>query len=118
MGSPHLSMLHRVGFVVLIGLALGVDARPPTPLNLVQVGGEEGVGHPAYVLSILSDLGTLIDQRQDGEEDFPEPESDTDDYEGRKRAIDFGLGRGYSGSQAARHMAGIMQANFSGGPGK
>ena len=77
-----------------------------------------------------------------------------EDYEGRKRAIDFGLGRGYSGSQvekdgrntkyvlkrkqkkslkksffspfscdkyflqAARHMAGIMQANFSGGPGK
>ena len=31
--------------------------------NQVQVGGEEGVGHPAYVLSILSDLGTLIDQR-------------------------------------------------------
>ena len=29
----------------------------------VQVGGEEGVGHPAYVLSILSDLGSLIDQR-------------------------------------------------------
>jgi len=118
MGTFLLSMLHRVGFVVLIGLALGVDARPPAPLNLVQVGGEEGVGHPAYVLSILSDLGTLIDQRQGTEEDFPEPESDTEDYEGRKRAIDFGLGRGYSGSQAARHMAGIMQANFSGGPGK
>ena len=66
--SPHLSMLHRVGFVVrqnliiqstldmmpswqfhniqtvrqksivdqvLIGLALRVDARPPSPLNLV-----------------------------------------------------------------------------------
>ena len=143
-------MLHRVGFVVsfssnielwfhkwfpqsfstnyyskqvLIGLALGVEGRPPAPLNLVtfsqflfffsikelpwklnkeklafslakfphhqftmwyhiiiiwhhhqisilwcsqvQVGGEEGVGHPAYVLSILSDLGTLIDQRLD-----------------------------------------------------
>merc|ERR1719270_1446573 len=93
-------MLHRVGFVVLIGLALGVEGRPPAPLNLV--GGEEGVGHPAYVLSILSDLGTLIDQRQGNEEDFPEPESDTEDYEGRKRAIDFGLGRGYSGSQVEK----------------
>merc|ERR1711936_657610 len=121
MGTFNLSMrLQPAEFVVLIGLAFGVDARPPAPapLNLVQVGGEEGVRHPAYVLSILSDLGTLIDQRQGSEEDFPEPESDTEDYEGRKRAIDFGLGRGYSGSQAAHHMAGIMQANFSGGPSK
>ncbi|XP_023320691.1 uncharacterized protein LOC111695558 [Eurytemora carolleeae] len=35
-----------------------------------------------------------------------------------KRGIDFGLGRGYSGSQAARHMLGLQQASFAGGPGK
>jgi len=35
-----------------------------------------------------------------------------------KRGIDFGLGRGYSGSQAARHMMGRYQANYAGGPGK
>merc|ERR1719204_63311 len=35
-----------------------------------------------------------------------------------KRGIDFGLGRGFSGSQAARHMMGLQQASFAGGPGK
>ena len=50
-----------------------------------------------------------------------------------KRGIDFGLGRGYSGSQesiklfffslekipqAARHMLGLQRVNFAGGPGK
>merc|ERR1712037_724686 len=35
-----------------------------------------------------------------------------------KRAIDFALGRGFSGSQAARHMMGLQQASFAGGPGK
>merc|ERR1711970_1520836 len=32
----------------------------------------------------------------------------------QKRGIDFGLGRGYSGSQAARHMLGLQQASFAG----
>ena len=36
----------------------------------------------------------------------------------QKRGIDFGLGRGYSGSKAARHMMGMYQANYAGGPGK
>ena len=55
-----------------------------------------------------------------------------------KRGIDFGLGRGYSGSQvrlhfdppsdnlvfgffasqAAKHMLGLHQASYAGGPGK
>merc|ERR1711953_582801 len=36
----------------------------------------------------------------------------------KRGGIDFGLGRGYSGSQAARHMMGMYQANYAGGPGK
>lgn len=35
-----------------------------------------------------------------------------------KRGIDFGLGRGFSGSQAAKHFMGIAAAQYSGGPGK
>jgi len=35
-----------------------------------------------------------------------------------KRGIDFGLGRGYSGSQAAKHFMGIAAARYAGGPGK
>merc|ERR1711878_228661 len=35
-----------------------------------------------------------------------------------KRWIDFGLGRGFSGSQAAKHFLGMAAARYSGGPGK
>merc|ERR1711879_20240 len=35
-----------------------------------------------------------------------------------KRGIDFGLGRGFSGSQAAKHFLGMAAARYSGGPGK
>ena len=31
-----------------------------------------------------------------------------------KRGIDFGLGRGFSGSQAAKHFMGIAAAQYSG----
>merc|ERR1712032_1274204 len=57
---------------------------------------------PEYVLNMITDLGSLLKQR----------------YRIDKRGIDFGLGRGYSGSQAARHMLGLQQVNFAGGPGK
>lgn len=35
-----------------------------------------------------------------------------------KRAIDFGLGRGYSGNQAAKHFMGLVASQYAGGPGK
>ncbi|KAK9752861.1 hypothetical protein QE152_g3858 [Popillia japonica] len=35
-----------------------------------------------------------------------------------KRGLDLGLGRGYSGSQAAKHLMGLAAANFAGGPGR
>ena len=37
---------------------------------------------------------------------------------GVKRGLDLGLGRGYSGSQAAKHLMGLAAANFAGGPGR
>lgn len=35
-----------------------------------------------------------------------------------KRGIDFGLGRGYSGNQAAKHFMGLVASQCAGGPGK
>jgi len=35
-----------------------------------------------------------------------------------KRGLDLGLGRGFSGSQAAKHLMGLSAANFAGGPGR
>ena len=34
------------------------------------------------------------------------------------RSLDLGLGRGFSGSQAAKHLMGLAAANFAAGPGK
>ena len=36
----------------------------------------------------------------------------------QKRGVDFGLGRGYSGSQAAKHLMGLAAANYAIGPGR
>jgi len=38
--------------------------------------------------------------------------------ENNKRGIDFGLGRGYSGNQAAKHFMGLVASQYAGGPGK
>jgi len=35
-----------------------------------------------------------------------------------KRGLDLGLSRGYSGTQAAKHLMGMAAANFAGGPGR
>ncbi|XP_076373147.1 diuretic hormone class 2-like [Tachypleus tridentatus] len=35
-----------------------------------------------------------------------------------KRGLDLGLSRGFSGSQAAKHLMGLAVANFAGGPGR
>ncbi|XP_037088317.1 diuretic hormone class 2-like [Pollicipes pollicipes] len=35
-----------------------------------------------------------------------------------KRGLDFGLGRGFSAAQAAKHKMGLAAAAFPGGPGR
>jgi len=35
-----------------------------------------------------------------------------------KRTVDFGLSRGYSGAQEAKHRMAMQIANFAGGPGR
>ncbi|KAH7642443.1 hypothetical protein HUG17_5488 [Dermatophagoides farinae] len=35
-----------------------------------------------------------------------------------KRGIDLGLSRGFSGSQAAKHLMGMSAASFANGPGR
>ncbi|XP_018911085.1 diuretic hormone class 2 isoform X2 [Bemisia tabaci] len=40
------------------------------------------------------------------------------DLENSKRGLDLGLSRGFSGSQAAKHLMGLAAANYAGGPGR
>ena len=35
-----------------------------------------------------------------------------------KRGLDLGMGRGFSGSQAAKQLMGLSAASFAGGPGR
>merc|ERR1711953_788815 len=64
---------------------------------------------PSDVINILNDLVSFLRKRHHRGSIMNISD---------KRAIDFGLGRGYSGSQAARHMLGLERVNFAGGPGK
>merc|ERR1712123_345922 len=95
-------------FLVGSAVALPANERPGSE------AGPDGT-HPGYVLNIIADLGTILKQRQKDLR-YVGTESTTEDSE--KRGIDFGLGRGYSGSQAARHMLGLQQASIAGGKGK
>lgn len=57
---------------------------------------------PAFVLDMLTKMRSGLSRPM----------------ENAKRGIDFGLGRGFSGSQAAKHFMGMAAASFSGGPGR
>ncbi|CAG7722998.1 unnamed protein product [Allacma fusca] len=63
------------------------------------------VEDPDAVLEMLAKLGQSILRAQ---------------HEGSnaKRGLDLGLARGFSGSQAAKHLMGLAAANFAAGPGK
>jgi len=96
---------HYLNFVfkacLLLCLMKFIDAKPTKEGTTVVESPPSG-----YVLNIIADLGTILKQRYNNLN------------LSEKRGIDFGLGRGYSGSQAARHMLGLQQVNFAGGPGK
>lgn len=36
----------------------------------------------------------------------------------QKRGLDLGISRGFSGSQAGKHLMGLSAASFANGPGK
>ncbi|XP_069672025.1 diuretic hormone class 2-like [Periplaneta americana] len=57
-----------------------------------------------YVLEMLARLGQSIIR--------------ANDLENFKRGLDLGLSRGFSGSQAAKHLMGHAAANYAGDPGR
>merc|ERR1712198_90567 len=106
--NDKVSLINQGGWLVAMvtaSILVGVTvAAPIDEKKVVSESSSQDGAHPGYVLNIIADLGSILKQRQ---KDLSE-----------KRGIDFGLGRGYSGSQAARHMLGLQQASFAGGPGK
>lgn len=39
-------------------------------------------------------------------------------FRSKRGGVDFGLGRGFSGTQAAKHLMGLAAANYAIGPGR
>jgi len=39
-------------------------------------------------------------------------------FRSSKRGLDFGMSRGFSGSQTAKHLLGLAAASYAGGPGR
>ncbi|XP_072393578.1 diuretic hormone class 2 isoform X2 [Diabrotica undecimpunctata] len=71
---------------------------------------------PKYLIQTISRLRqALLNDEEMENNDYP---ALSDDRDTSKRGLDLGLGRGFSGSQAAKHLMGLAAANFAGGPGR
>ncbi|XP_017068595.1 diuretic hormone class 2 isoform X2 [Drosophila eugracilis] len=98
-----------LAFLLFCFLAISsIEAAPmPSQYN----GGGDGTGYNELdevseaVMNLMTRLGrTMLRARND--------------VENTKRTVDFGLARGYSGTQEAKHRMGLAAANFAGGPGR
>merc|ERR1711936_126230 len=105
MGIIRLSWMERGNVKQVYVLGILMIILSVNSLSSASVEREEDLDKK-YVVSILTHLASYLKNR------FSSMSLS------EKRGIDFGLGRGYSGSQAARHMLGLQQVNQAGGPGK
>ncbi|XP_069973301.1 diuretic hormone class 2 isoform X1 [Penaeus vannamei] len=99
-----------VVFVSLVAAFLFVSSVNTAALNRERRAVVE-IDDPDYVLELLTRLGHSIIRANELEKFVRSSGS-------AKRGLDLGLGRGFSGSQAAKHLMGLAAANFAGGPGR
>ncbi|CAK1555433.1 unnamed protein product [Leptosia nina] len=96
--------------VVLLGailLAIPAVAYPRMPANYYL---DDGPYEPEEIMEMLNRLDSYL--QQEGKI------ANYKDITSEKRALDFGLNRGYSGALHAKHMMGLAAANYAGGPGR
>ncbi|KAK2584976.1 hypothetical protein KPH14_008507 [Odynerus spinipes] len=96
-----LSCLILVAITVLTVSSRVADAAPFSQQNYWNQLEEED---PEALLDIIARLRPSIMRNQE--------------LENNKRGLDLGLSRGFSGSQAAKHLMGLAAANYAGGPGR
>ncbi|XP_042873779.1 diuretic hormone class 2-like isoform X1 [Penaeus japonicus] len=99
-----------VVFVSLVAAFVFVSSVNAAALNRERRAVVE-IDDPDYVLELLTRLGHSIIRANELEKFVRSSGS-------AKRGLDLGLGRGFSGSQAAKHLMGLAAANFAGGPGR
>ncbi|XP_046668206.1 diuretic hormone class 2 [Homalodisca vitripennis] len=92
-----------LGAVVILSLSHVTESLPYTG-HKGYLTDLENDADPELMLEILTRLGQTIMR--------------ANDLENSKRGLDLGLSRGFSGSQAAKHLMGLAAANFAGGPGR
>lgn len=95
-----------VPFCVLV-LAIGLFASSNLPVNAApqqSYWSQFEEEDPEALMDIITRLGRTM---------MLNPE-----VENSKRGLDLGLSRGFSGSQAAKHLMGLAAANYAGGPGR
>ncbi|XP_053986617.1 diuretic hormone class 2 [Hylaeus anthracinus] len=86
-------------FLMVVGLFVS-----STPSTDAAPWGQLEEDDPETLMGILARLDRTI---------MRNPE-----LENNKRGLDLGLSRGFSGSQAAKHLMGLAAANYAGGPGR
>jgi len=94
-----IAIIVSIIYISLVSAFPQTDKRR-TKRNLIEIE------NPEEVLNVLESLSQSI------------ANSEYDLYKNQKRGIDLGLSRGFSGSQAAKHLMGMSAANFANGPGR
>ncbi|XP_012276020.1 diuretic hormone class 2 [Orussus abietinus] len=87
--------------IAVVTLSSSAGAAPYTPQSYWNQLDEDD---PEVMLEMLARIGQNYIR--------------THDLENTKRGLDLGLSRGFSGSQAAKHLMGLAAANYAGGPGR
>nr|AXF54359.1 diuretic hormone 31 [Carcinus maenas] len=100
-----------VVFVTLVATVVLLSSVNASPLNREPSRAVVEIDDPDYVLELLTRFSNSIIRAKELEK-FVRSSS------GTKRGLDMGLGRGFSGSQAAKHLMGLAAANYAGGPGR
>ncbi|XP_075227807.1 diuretic hormone class 2 isoform X2 [Lycorma delicatula] len=93
-----------LGTLVLLSVTQASESAPYPSGSKGYMGDMESEPDPELMLEILARLGQSIIR--------------ANDLENVKRGLDLGLSRGFSGSQAAKHLMGLAAANYAGGPGR
>nr|QHB80532.1 calcitonin-like diuretic hormone [Carabus violaceus] len=101
------SAIRTTSFIlgVLLCVIATLDAAPPARFMHPNFYSEFGDDEPQRleILEMLARLGQNMIR---------------DDLENSKRGLGFGMDRGFSGQQAAKHLMGLHAATWAGGPGR
>lgn len=108
MQTVVLSSCVLLGAVLLVSFVNKAESNPlpnrDDLLNGIDDGEDVRIRNP-YFYDLLANIEQVLQARREL-------------LENQKRGLDLGLSRGFSGSQAAKHLMGLAAANFAGGPGR